>query len=255
MFDGTNFDQAQAEAVAILKGYPQGADPSAYTISYSGKTIQVNLNSSQATTLSQVMNINSIPVAVTSSATSPLIPKQVTFTPTQAQGIYWKKVTVRVVRPGSTTEEVVDTVTYQPTTTDNQGQGTMTVSPAGTINLGTYTKLVVQMDVKYNACGIGYFGYLTSTGGSTIYCGQSSSQSDQSYNKTMRSDDPNTVNYLFVDGVQMQQGAPSPLATVLPCNKSTKHAWEDGGGWSRQDIFYTVATVCGTDGNAVRLTN
>jgi hypothetical protein len=40
-------------------------------------------------------------------------------------------------------EVVLGTVTYQPTTHNDSGQGTMTVSPSNTIDLGKYTKLVL----------------------------------------------------------------------------------------------------------------
>ncbi|WP_368516919.1 hypothetical protein [Rhizobium sp.] len=50
---------------------------------------------------------------------------------------------------------MVGTVTYQPTTHNNDGQGTMTAVPSGPITLGQYTKLVLQMDVKDDGCPLG----------------------------------------------------------------------------------------------------
>jgi hypothetical protein len=54
--------------------------------------------------------------------------------------------------------------------------------------------------------------------------------------------------------VQMPKGSASPLERILGCDEETKHAWEDGGGFDRQDFFYTAKAICAPNGEYVRLT-
>jgi Flp pilus assembly protein TadG len=252
IFDGSNFSDAQAAAQSFIQGYGDKLPKDvAFNITSSGQTIQVTMNGSVATTLMQIGNINASQIGVAAAATSPLKPEKITFTPTKAQGWYYKKVSIRVVREGSPDEVVLGTVTYQPTTHNDSGQGTMTVSPSNTIDLGKYTKLVLQMDIKNDGCGIGYHATIS---GSDVKCNTSTAAVDKTYNLTLRTDNPQTTNYLFVDGVQLPQGVTQPLEAFLGCSKTQSHAWEDGGGWERQDFFYTVTSQCTPDGQYVRLT-
>ena len=58
-----------------------------------------------------------------------------------------------------------------------------------------------------------------------------------------------TAQYLFVNGVQLAANSTPTIFTLLPCNQTSTHAWEDGGGWSQQDIFFSVATTCSANPN------
>ncbi|MBW9086704.1 pilus assembly protein [Rhizobium wenxiniae] len=252
VYDGTNSAAAIAKAEAFLKGYkaklPTGAT---YSVTMTGQNVNVSIEGKSANSVMQLAGISNIDVGVTSQAIAPLKPKTINFTPTQAQGWYWKKVTIRVVRPNSTKEETIGTVTYQPVTRDDGGQGTMTVSPSGVLNLGKYTKLVLQMDIKNDSCPTGERLYLS---GSNVYCYKTDLAQYAKYDLTLRTDNPDTSHYLFVEGKQLPKGVTSPLDDILICGKTSNHAWEDGGGFSRQDFFYTVATTCAPDGEFVRLT-
>jgi Flp pilus assembly protein TadG len=252
VYDGTNQDVAISKAQSFLKGYkdklPSGAT---YAVSMTGQNLDVTIQGKSQNTFMQLAGIKSLDLGVAAQAISPMKPKTITFTPTQAQGWYWKKVTIRVVRPGSSTEETVGTVTYQPTTRDDGGQGPMTVSPTGILDLGKYTKLVLQMDIKYDGCNIGERSTII---GVKVYCSKTTLSQYQKYDLTLRTDNPDTSYYLFVEGKQLPKGVTSPLDDILVCGKTSNHAWEDGGGFSRQDFFYTVATTCAPDGEFVRLT-
>ena len=127
----------------------------------------------------------------------------------------------------------------------------MVVSPKGTLDLGKYSKLVLQMDIKYDGCNI---NQQASVSNSKVTCKTSSRQQDKAYNMVLRTDDPAKSNYLFVEGKQLPAGVTSPLDDILVCGKTSNHAWEDGGGFDRQDFFYKVATTCAPDGEFVRLT-
>lgn len=255
IFDGTNLAAAQAEATKFITAYAS-TTPANLTYTMTGTTdrvFQVTLNGAVPTTLMRIGNVNSVNVAVTSQATAPAKPTLVTLTPTQAQGWYYKVVTVRVVRPNTTNEVVLGTVTYQPTSHNGVGTGTMTVSPTGTIALGDYSKLVLQMDIKDDGCPLKYVATITSKNGVT--CSSTSKSSSAKYDLTLRTDDPTTSNYLFVNGVELPQGVIMPIENYFGCQAPQNHAWEDGGGWATQDIFYTISSTClSADGDAVRLT-
>lgn len=251
-YDGTNSAAAIAQAQKYISGQmsklPSGTT---YTASMTGQNLDVTISSKQTNSFMQLAGIGSLDLAVGSQSIAPLKPKTVDFTPTQAQGWYYKKVSIIVVRPNSTAEEVVGTVTYQPQTHNDGGQGTMTVSPSGTINLGKYSQLILQMEIKNDGCAI---GYQASINGSTVSCSKNSSNASAKYDLTLRTDNPDTSYYLFVEGKQLAKGVTSPLDSILVCGKTSSHAWEDGGGWDRQDFFYTVKTTCAPDGEFVRLT-
>ncbi len=253
VFDGTNLATAQAEASRFIAAYADTTPANlSYTITANGRVLSVNLTGAVPTNLMRIVNINSVDIGVNSQATAPAKPDIVTLTPTQAQGWYYKVITIRVVRPNSTAETVVGTVTYQPTTHNDSGQGTMTAVPSGPITLGQYTKLVLQMDVKDDGCPLGKAASVSNN--NAVSCSKSSSSTK--YDLTLRTDDPNTSNYLFVDGSELPKGVTLPIENYFGCQTAQKHAWEDGGGWDRQDFFYTISSQCSSaDGDAVRLTN
>jgi Flp pilus assembly protein TadG len=255
VFDGTNLAAAQAEAVNFITAYSTTTPANlSYTMTgTSDRVFKVTLNGAVPTSLMKLGNVNSVNVGVSSQATAPAKPTVVTLTPTQAQGWYYKVVTVRVVRPGATAETILGTVTYQPTTHNNSGQGTMTVTPTGTITLGNYTKLVLQMDIKDDGCGLKKVANVGSD--NSVSCNDTSASSSNKYDLTLRTDDPSTSNYLFVNGTQLPKGVIIPIENYFGCQAPQKHAWEDGGGWATQDIFYTISSTClSADGDAVRLT-
>lgn len=255
IFDGTNLSDAQAAAQIFISSYSDKLPKdTAFDISADGRTLKVDLEGSVDTAFMGIANINSVKVGVNAAAISPAKPSKVTFTPTKAQGFWYKIVSIMVVRPGTTDEVVLGTVTYQPTTQNDQGQGTMTVVPAkGIIDLGNYDKLILKMDIKEDGCPLKK--HATVNKKKDVTCNDSTASADKKYNTTLRTDNPDTTDYLFVDGKQMPKGMAFPLEAYFGCNKPQSHAWEDGGGWDRQDFFYTVSSDCsGADGNFVRLT-
>lgn len=262
IFDGTNLAAATSAAQTFLKGYStQMPSNITSTMSANGRVFSVSLSGSVSTSIMKVANVNSFPIGASASAIAPLKPQKVTLTPTNAQGYWYKVVSIIVVRPGTTDEVVLGTYTYQPTTQNDSGQGTKVMSPSGAIDLGKYTKLVLKMDIKTDGCPLG--AYATVNSKKDVTCNVIATKDKNksqyigyfSYNNTLRTDNPSTSNYLFVDGKQMPQGINFPLESYFGCAKPQNHAWEDGGGWDRQDIFYTISSDCsGADSNFVRLT-
>jgi Flp pilus assembly protein TadG len=199
IFDGTNLADAQTVAKAFVNAYASSIpkDTTAQ-ITANGRTLQVSLGGSVATSLMQLANVNSVSIGAMAAATAPEKPQKVTLTPTKAQGYYYKVISIIVVRPGTTKEVVLATITYQPNTHNNSGQGPMVQLPGGEIDLGQYTKLVLQMDIKNDGCPIGQAASVSSK--NEVSCSTSSTQANSKYNLTLRTDNPATSNYLFVDG-------------------------------------------------------
>lgn len=253
VYDGSNSAAAIAKAEAFLKGYkdklPSGAT---YTVTMTGQNVDVSINGLSQNTFMQLAGKPTLDIGVASQAIAPMKPKTVKFTPTKIQGWFWKRVTIRVVRPNTDKEVIVGTVTYQPTTHDNGGQGTWTVTPSGTLDLGKYSKLALQMDIKEDGCDVGQKATITRN--DDVVCNKNTGSQYTKYNKILRTDNPDTSYYLFVGGKQLPKGITSPLDDILVCDKTSNHAWEDGGDFDRQDFFYTATTTCAPDGQFVRLT-
>ncbi|MBN7805603.1 pilus assembly protein [Agrobacterium rosae] len=252
IYDGTNTDAVIARAESVLKGAQANLlSNMTYNVSMTGQRVNVTIDAQRTNDFMQIVGIKNLNIGVASETVAPMMPKTINFKPTKAQGWYYKKVTIRVVRPKATVEEVVGTVTYQPTTQSDGGQGTMTVTPTGTFDLGKYTKLVLQMDIKNDGCGTGEKANVVN---SKVTCNKSTNLADSKFDLVLRTDNPATSHYLFVEGKQLPKGVNSPLDDILVCGKTSNHAWEDGGGFARQDFFYTVTTTCAPDGTFVRLT-
>jgi hypothetical protein len=258
IYNGGNANAAKAAAKAFLDGYANRLPPgTTYDISLIGQTVHVSLEGSSPNNFMGIVGMPTTPLGVGSAAIAPLKPKTVKFKPTKAQGYWYKKVSILVTRPGSVTEQVVGTVTYQPTTQSDSGQGDMTVSPEGELDLGKYSKLVLQMEVKKDGCPLEY--QATVHPNRDVFCqklghGQGGYAASTKYDSVLRTDDPQTSHYLFVGGVQLPKNSSSPLDALLECDKTVDHAWEDGGGFERQDFFYTASSECAPDGEFVRLT-
>lgn len=251
-YDGTNASVAISTAQSILKSYAEKLPAgTTYDVKLDGQSLSVTMDSASTNAFMGIVGRGTTDIGVVSTAISPMKPKKITFVPTKAQGWYYKKVSIIVVRPKSTAEEVVGTVTYQPTTQADGGQGTMVVSPQTTLELGDYAALILKMEIKNDGCGLNQKATVSN---SKVTCSASNRNADRTYNLTLRTDNPDTTHYLFVDGVQLPQGVTSPLESILECGKTSNHAWEDGGGWARQDFFYTATSYCAPNGQFVRLT-
>jgi hypothetical protein len=251
VYDGTNPAEAKSLAEEYIAGYSERLPPGTqFEVTIDGQTVKVSVSGAVDNAFMQLAGIETTPISVASVALSPMKPKSLKLTPTKAQGYYYKKVSILVVRPGSAAEQVVGTVTYQPETQEDGGQGTMTVQPSGTFELGEYTQLILQMDIKNDGCALDRRAHVANR---KIKCTPSKAATDRKYDLTLRTDEPETTHYLFVDGKQLPKGVTSPLASILDCGKTSDHAWEDGGGWPRQDFFYTAVSHCAPNGNYVRL--
>jgi Flp pilus assembly protein TadG len=79
---------------------------------------------------------------------------------------------------------------------------------------------------------------------------------------TLKSNDPNTSDQMFVEGKAMAKGSIVNMVQAIGCNEQwVEQRWEDGGGhegvtaWEGTDFRYEVKGGCTSSGGAVRLTN
>lgn len=259
VFTGGNAQAAEDRARAFLRAN-LGAKASTVSVNFSAKDqkVTVNLGGQTNTLFMSLLNQNSVQIGVTSTALAPLKPSEAKIILKDMYGIWAKKVSIVVTRPGSTKEVTLGTVLYEAkdkTALNWRGTGVKTMSPAdGNVVLGDYQTLYIKMEVKKDGCDVGR--YNSTAGTNTVTC-KTASSGYRNYDATYQTNDGNTVDHLFVDGVQLKKNGDTKLTDLLSCDKqSHEHAWEDGGGWDQQDLFYTVISGCkAVDGENVRLTN
>ncbi len=258
IYTGANAAAAEARARAYLRAN-LGAEADAVRVSFNAANQKVNvtLDSQTETVFMKLLDKDTVSIGVTAQALAPLKPTSTKITIDKVTGYWFKRVSIIVVRNGK--EVVVGTIkytAYDHNAYNGRGGGVTVPSIATpiTFDLGDYTKLYLKMEIKNDGCDIGYKNNST---GRYVNCVATTNSSYAKYNSTLRTDDPATVNHLFVDGVQLPAGSKPPLDDLMNCDQAEhKHAWEDGGGWADQDFFYSIISSCkSVDGEYVRLTH
>lgn len=256
IFTGANSAAAEARARAYLRAnLGDQADDVTVNFSAANQRVNVTLGGQTNTLFMHLLDHDKVPINVSAQALAPLEPSKATIKVDNVYGHWFKRVTVVAVKNGVATP--VGSVVYQPTDHSYEsGRGTGTTVPAKdqmtTITLSNYDSVYLKMEVKEDGCDIGYRNPDTSK--TIVKCVVDKTKT--SYNRTMTTDNVDTVHYLFVDGKQLPPKSKPPLTDIFSCDGGThKHAWEDGGGWTKQDFFYTVTSECkSVDGELVRLT-
>jgi Flp pilus assembly protein TadG len=261
VFTGTNSAAAEARANAYLKAN-LGAQADKVSINFSAANQKVNvaISGETNTLFMHLLRQDKVAIGVNATALAPLKPTTATITIDKVTGYWFKRISIVGVKDG--TETVVGTITY--TAKDHSGEngrGTGTTVPGldspVTFQLGDYKTLYLKMEVKTDGCDI---GYRNTSSGNIVTCSATSNSSYASYNSTLRTDDPLTVNSLFVDDVRLPKGSKPPILDLLSCDGAEhKHAWEDGGSADnviQPDFFYRIKSSCkSVDNENVRLTH
>ncbi len=214
-----------------------------------------------------------LPAAQTASAVS--------FSLTGAYGWWWKKVELYIHTAGAGSDTLLASYVYQPVTLSAEsGRGTGTTSASflsggalvanlvnTSVSMGSaYDNAYLKMTVYTDGCGPGMAGYTTASGSTTTQvCVASGTQvrtgtnrygqaTYTTYTKTASptvysTNSSSTAQYLFVNGDQLAADTTPTIFTLLPCGQTSTHAWEDGGGWAQQDIFFNVTTTCAANSN------
>ncbi|MDX8501055.1 pilus assembly protein [Mesorhizobium sp. VK4C] len=230
------------------------------------------------TNFMSIARINTVNVGVGSSVRKTPALTQADFRVTKVSGYWNKTMYLYGTQFGSTSAKPLMTITYKYNGYgDPKGYGTTTVS---TINGSTTT--VVQKQVCTTSTVDNFnnlpSGAITQTGNGknyvttcadTFYPANGSgavidvSQMDQLYlqmdvpsgnPKTLKSNDPNTSNRLYIGPSQTNMpevatGQKVDIFTSVPCGQTGYQAWEDGGNpvpaaVSNADFFYTVTGKC-----------
>lgn len=261
VFTGANQLAAENRARAYLKAnLGDRYDDVTVNFTTANQRVSVGLGGQTKTMFMHLLNQDTMDIGVSAQALAPLKPSSAEINIGNMYGYWAKKISIIVVRPGQTAEQVVGTVTYEAqskTGGNGRGTGLTTKNPSsGNIVLGEYSKLYIKMEVKKDGCNYGRYNS-TPSSNSVFTCKDSTDSKYKKYDSTLKTNDPATVNHLFVDGVQLKLGSTPPLEDLLNCDeKWHDHAWEDGGGFAQQDFFYQIKSACkSVDGENVRLTH
>lgn len=236
-----------------------------------------------STIFMKIARVNTMTISASATVELPAAQtaSSVSFSLTGAYGWWWKKVELYIHTAGAASDTLLASYVYQPVTLSaesGRGTGTTTASfltggamVAGAVNTGvgmgsSYDNAYLKMTVYTDGCGPGMAGYTTSSGSVTTQNCVASGTRVQTgtnrygqptyttYTKTANptvysTNSASTAQYLFVNGTQLPANSTPTIFTLLPCSQTSTHAWEDGGGWAQQDIFFSVATTCSANPN------
>jgi hypothetical protein len=97
VYDGTNPKAAIAAAEGFLKDYKTAlVGKATFEVSMNGQTVEVDFKGASDNAFMDIVGVDTTPVGVLSEAIAPMRPKKIEFTPTKAQGYYYKKVSIIV---------------------------------------------------------------------------------------------------------------------------------------------------------------
>ena len=262
VFTGANKSAAEASARAYLRGN-LGAEADRLEVGFdaSNQRVTVSLRGETNTLFMKILARDKVNIGVKAEALAPLKPTSAEIQIGEVYGHWAKKVSVIVVRPGTTREVVLGTVTYEASDLEdlnNRGTGKTTMDPAdGKITLGEYDKFYLRMEVKHKPCNIGR--YDSNTSSRYVTCSPTRNSDYKNYDATYTTNNTAQSRYLFVgDTANSLKQLPddASLEELLNCDQQWHfHGWEDGGGWDKQDFFYKIKAACkAVDGEYVRLT-
>lgn len=215
-----------------------GLDPTKSDFSWAQVGGQFRANASYSgqspTSLMKLMGSDAIPFSVAAEATTPVKISSFSIEIEEAFGWSDKNIAFWVERTDGS-QEVVARLTYTMTSTTGaggRGTGTTVVTPSNTVIVENLSSMWIEMQVtKYDGST---YSYVTK--------------------------DASVSSRIFIDGRQLQPGE-SSVASLLPCEKSSRYAVEDTNNpegamqWDEQDLFFTVETTCAIpDGAMVLLT-
>lgn len=226
-----------------------------------------------------IARINSVQIGIASTVRKTPALVQTTFKVTKVSG-YWNKVmTLYGTKFGDTAAKPLMTISYTYNGYgDPKGYGTSIVNTVDGNGATTTVQKQVCTTTTVNNFNNLPAGAITQTSGSTKYvttCADTMypaggdgavidvSQMGQLYlqmsvpsgnPKTLKSNDPNTSNRLYI-GVstsnmpEVTTGQTVDIFTAVPCGQTSYQAWEDGGNAvpapvSNADFFYTIMGKC-----------
>lgn len=276
---GTQVDTARA-AFATQIALASGSYTAQFTLN-ADNTLSGTASGTIPTAFMGITRLAGLSVAASGKAKPPETPSTVVFQLTAAYGYYWKSVELYIHKPGDRADTLMASYIYQPvdmtggggngtgtTTATFNVNGTMTSNAVTTpVNLGTaYDNIYLKMTVYDDGCGPGMApnpnypqtGYQKNfqcvTSGTKVNGSKVTKSSTPAVYST---NDATTAHNLFIGmpSVQLPNNKVPNIFTLIPCNGSIQHAWEDtpyynASSWSHKDIFFLVsASSCGRNAN------
>lgn len=224
---------------------------------------------SMPTNFMKLALIRSVPVEVSSSVTKKPSLVQATFKIEKASGYWDKTITLYGTKFSETTAIALMQITYVYNKAGGaKGYGTTTVltpDSKGKFTVAQQKQVCTSTDYSSkNPVPSGSFVDGTKLTACAFTVGDGSgatidvSQMNDLYlqmdvpsgtPKVLKSNDPNTSDRLFLDGVEVQKGMIVDIFTAVPCGQLSHQAWEDGGSSvpgpvSAADFFYSVTGKC-----------
>jgi Flp pilus assembly protein TadG len=134
VFTGANASYAEARARAYLKAnLGAEADTVAITFNFEDHKVTAKLSGQTSTMFMHLFDQDTVQVGVASTALAPLKPTSAEIQVGGMYGYWAKKVSIMVIRPGSSTPVTVGTVIYETTDksgANGRGTGVKTMNPA-----------------------------------------------------------------------------------------------------------------------------
>jgi Flp pilus assembly protein TadG len=218
--------------------------------------------------------IETLNAAATASAA--LLPQSLTFNLQGAKGWYYKTMQIWVHVPGASSDTLMASYVYQPTSlsatasfsvydallghnVSPSGAGTGTFTGPTTVTLGSYDNAYVTMNVQTDPCppGKNYTGAAASFVGLSSCTTTAQGVNTQGISVTTDANTPAAAaaysQYLYINFTEEPANTVLPITTLFPCGQTVNHQWEDGGNTPgaglgvQADFFYGVTTVCATN--------
>ncbi|MER8829660.1 pilus assembly protein [Mesorhizobium sp. M0938] len=260
-----SFAANSGQGTAKLDGFAVATDGTA--------TIKASARFAMPTNFMQIARIDTVQIGVTSAVRKRPALVQTTFKVDLASGHWGKTMTLYGTKFGETAVKPLMKITYAYNGFgDPKGYGTSTVY---TVNGATSTKVQEQKCTTKTVKNFNNLptGAITQVSGNkkylttctnTMYPANGAgavidvSLMDALYLQMdvpsahltkLRSNDANTSNRLYIDGVEVANGEEVDIFTAVPCGQPSQQAWEDGGNpvpapVSNADFFYTVTGKC-----------
>ncbi|TIU80919.1 MAG: pilus assembly protein [Mesorhizobium sp.] len=238
-------------------------------------TASINASASFAmpTNFMQIAHVDTVQIGVASAVRKRPALVQTTFKVDKVSGYWNKTMTLYGTKFGETALNPLMKINYVYNNFgDPKGYGTSTVN---TVNGATSTKVQEQKCTTKTVQNFNSLpaGAITQTSGNkkylttctnTMYPANGAgavidvSLMDVLYLQMdvpsaqipkLKSNDANTSNRLYIDGVEVANGETVDIFTAVPCGQPSQQAWEDGGNAvpapvSNADFFYTVTGKC-----------
>lgn len=260
-----SFAANSGQGTAKLDGFVVAADGTA--------SIDASASFAMPTNFMQIARVDTVQIGVKSAARKRPALVQTTFKIDKVSGHWDKTMTLYGTKFGETAVNPLMKITYAYNGFgDPKGYGTSTVY---TVNGSTNTKVQEQKCTTKTVKNFNSLptGAITQTSGNkkylttctnTMYPANGTgavvdvSLMDALYLQMdvpsaqltkLKSNDTNTSNRLYIDGVEIANGEKVDIFTAVPCGQPSQQAWEDGGNpvpapVSNADFFYTVTGKC-----------